>query len=159
MRRLLLFAVLIAFVTLTGFWASQKMCSMAMCPMGYRAQGDGYSNLGLSAKQVETLKKLDSAFRKSADQICIKVCKGRFELLRMLENPKADGKVIDQKVEEIGALQIALEKEVAKHILEVRKELTPEQTEKYLTQLRAKLQESMKQMNMGNLEMGTVRED
>ncbi len=152
MRRLLFFAVLIAMVTLFGFWASQKMCNMTMCPMGYRSQGEGYSNLGLSAKQTETLKKLDSTFQKSADQICMKVCQGRFELLRMLGDPKANAKTIDQKVEEIGALQISLEKGVAAHILEVRKELTSEQTEKYLAQLHAKLQESMKQMNMAGME-------
>lgn len=151
MKRLLLFGILISLVTLSGFWASQKMCNMTMCPMGYRSQGEGYSNLGLSAQQTETLKKLDSTFGKSADQICMKVCQGRFELLRMLGDPKANAKTIDQKVEEIGALQISLEKDVAHHILEVRKELTPEQTEKYLVQLRGKLQESMKQMNMAGM--------
>lgn len=108
--------------------------------------------MSLSEKQSEALKRLDAGFQKSADQICIKVCKGRFELLKMLGDPKMDGKIIDQKVEEIGALQILLEKDVANHILEVRKELTPEQTEKYLTQLRVKLQESMKGMNMAGME-------
>ncbi len=150
MKKLLFFTVLISAVTLAGFWGGRKVC-MLMWPGSVNPSGAWYFNLGLNQEQAESLKKLDSLFRKDTDKVCMRVCKERLELLNMMRDPKADPKVIYKKIEEIGALQVSLEKEIATHILKVKKDLTPEQSEAYLNTIRKELRESIKQNGYGEI--------
>ena len=144
MRKLLIFTVLISAVTLAGFWGAKKVC-MLMWPGSLNPNRIWYSNLGLNPEQAESLKKVDSAFRGETDKVCMWICKERLELLNLMRNPKAKPEEIYKKIEEIGALQVSLEKQIATHILEVKKDLTPEQSEAYLNRIQRELHESIKQ--------------
>ncbi len=144
MKKLIIFTVLISAVTLAGFWGGRKVC-MLMWPGSVNPSGAWYFNLGLSPEQAESLKKLESGFRPDADKFCMRICKERMELLNLMRNPKAKPEEIYKKIEEIGALQVSLEKQIATHILEVKKDLTPEQSEAYLSRIQRELHESIKQ--------------
>jgi len=144
MKKLLFFAILISSLTLAGFWGGKKMC-MLMWPGSVNPSQSWYFNLGLNNEQAESLKKMDFAFREKTDKICMRICKERIDLLNMMRNSKADPEAIYKKIEEIGTVQISLEKEIATHILQVKKDLTPEQSEAYLNKIREELRLSMKQ--------------
>ena len=150
MKKLLFFTVLISAVTLGSFWGGQKVC-MLMWPGSVNPKGAWYFNLGLNQDQGESLKRLDSLFRKDTDKICMRVCKERLELLNMMRDPKADPQAIYKKIEEIGVLQVSLEKEIATHILKVKKDLTPEQSEAYLNTIRHELEHTIKQSGYGEV--------
>ena len=150
MKRLLFFAILISGITLFGFWGGRKMC-MLMWPGSVNPSQNWYFNLGLNPEQAESLKKLDSVFSKNTDKVCMRICKERLELLNMMRDPKVDPNTIYKKIEEIGALQISLEKEISTHILKVKNDLTPEQSEAYLDKIRQQLRESIKQGGYGEV--------
>ena len=150
MRKLLLFTILISAITLFGFWGGRKVC-MLMWPGSVNPSQSWYFNLGLNPEQAESLKKLDSAFRKDTDKVCMRVCKERLELLNMMRDPKVSPGAVYKKIEQVGALQISLEKEIATHILKVKKDLTPEQSAAYLGKIRQELRESIKQSGYGEI--------
>lgn len=151
MKKLLLFAALISVVTIFGFLGARKACMMLMWPGSVNPTQAWYFNLGLSPEQAESLKELDSAFRPGADRMCMGICKERLELLNLMRDAGVDPELIYQKIEGIGALQISLEKEIATHILKVKKGLTPEQSEAYLDKIRAQLRESIKRSGYGEI--------
>lgn len=150
MKKLLIFTVLISVITLAGFWGGRKMC-MLMWPGSVNPTQNWYFNLGLSPAQAESLKKLDSAFRKDTDKVCMRICKERLELLNMMRDPNIKPDAVYKKIEEIGTLQVSLEKEIATHILKVKKDLSPEQSEAYLNTIRQELRESIKQSGYGEI--------
>lgn len=150
MKKLLIFTVLISAITLAGFWGGRKIC-MLMWPGSLNPSQSWYFNLGMNAKQAESLKKLDSAFRKDTDKVCMRICKERLDLLNMMRDPNVKPDAVYRKIEEIGVLQISLEKEIATHILKVKKDLSPEQSEAYLNTIRQELRESIKQSGYGEV--------
>jgi hypothetical protein len=145
MKKLIMFTVLVSAVTLFGFWGASKICHMFMWPATVNPSQAWYFNLGLSPEQAESLKKLESSFRPNADQFCTRICKERLELLKLMRNPDATPDEIYAKIEEIGALQVFLEKQIATHILEVKKDLTPEQSDAYLKRIERELHNSIQQ--------------
>lgn|SRR3989338_3821259 len=150
MKKLLIFTVLISAVTLAGFWGARKVC-MLMWPGSLNPNQMWYSNLGLNPEQAESLKKLDSAFRQDTDKVCMRICKERMELLNLMRDPNTKPEAVYKKIEEIGAMQVGLEKEIATHILKVKQDLTPEQSEAYLNRIRAELHDSIKQAGFGEV--------
>ncbi len=64
-----------------------------------------------------------------------------------MSRPDADTAELDRRIAEIGGLQIRLEQETAHHILQIKTLLTAEQTGRYMTKIRAELENSMKQMD------------
>ncbi len=150
MKKLFIFTVLISVITLAGFWSGRKMC-MLMWPGSLNPNQSWYFNLGMNAQQAQSLKKLDSAFRKDTDKVCMRICKERLDLLNMMRDPNINPDAIYKKIEEIGVLQVSLEKEIATHILKVKKDLTPEQSEAYLNTIRKELQTSIKQNGYGEV--------
>lgn len=150
MRKLLAFAVLISVVTIAGFWGGRKVC-MLMWPGSVNPSGAWYFNLGLNDKQADSLKRLESGFRKDADKFCMRICKERLELLNMMKDPKVKPDLIYKKIEEVGALQVSLEKQIATHILQVKNDLTPEQSEAYLNRIHRELADSIKQAGYGEV--------
>ena len=126
------------------------MC-MLMWPGSLNPNQSWYFNLGMNAKQAEALKKLDSAFRKDTDNICMRICKERLDLLNMMRDPNVNSDAVYKKIEEIGAVQVSLEKEIATHILKVKKDLSPEQSEAYLNTIRQELHEAIKQSGYGEV--------
>ena len=149
MRKLLLFTVLISGVTILGFWGGRKACMHFMWPGSVNPSQAWYFNLGLNPKQAEILKNLESGFRPDADKFCTRICKERLELLNLMRNPNTKPENIYQKIEEIGALQVALEKQIATHILEVKNDLTPEQSKAYLDRIERELHHSIEQAGYG----------
>ncbi len=150
MRRLLLFTILISVVTLAGFWGGKKAC-MLMWPASLNPSQNWYLTLGLNSGQAESLKGLETSFRKSADKLCMTVCRERLELLKIMRDKTADPAQIHQKIEKIGALQILLEKQIADHILEVKKDLTEEQSQAYLDRIHRELRQSIVQSGYGDV--------
>ena len=150
MRKLLFFAAFISVVTIAGFWGGQKVC-MLMWPGSVNPSRAWYFNLGLNEQQAESLKRLESGFRKDADKFCMRICKERLELSNMMKDPKAKPELIYKKIEEVGALQVSLEKQIATHILQVKKDLTPEQSEAYLNRIHRELADSIKQAGYGEV--------
>lgn len=151
MKKLFVFAAFISIVTVAGFWGGQKLCMMLMWPGSLNPSQAWYFNLGLSPEQAQSLKEIDSAFRKEADTFCMRICKERLELLNMMRNPNTEPAAIYKKIGEIGALQTSLEKEIATHILTVKEDLTPEQGEAYLDKIRDELRESINRSGFGEI--------
>lgn len=150
MKKLIIVTALISAVTLAGFWGGRKVC-MLMWPGSVNPSGAWYFNLGLSPEQAESLKKLESGFRPDADKFCMRICKERLELLNLMRDPNAKPEAIYRKIEEIGAMQVSLEKEIATHILKVKNDLSPEQSEAYLNRIQRELHESIKQSGYGEV--------
>lgn len=149
MKRLFLFALAIAAITLVGFWGGRKAC-MLMWPGSVNPQLRWYANLGLSPAEAEALKKQDAAFRVEGDRLCMRICRGRMELLSLLEREGVPEEEVFRKIEEIGAQQVLIEKGIAAHILAVRERLTPDQSAAYLANVREQLRESIRQTGYAN---------
>ncbi len=133
MKKLLLFTVIVSAVTLGGLWSGKKFCSMMSMPG--RSSQAMYSEMGLDASQTESVRKLETAFRKEVDALCMRICEERVDLLKEIKNKRISHEAIDKRVEEIGQLQISLEKKVISHILQVDKGLTPSQSAAYLERI------------------------
>ncbi|MBI2094840.1 MAG: periplasmic heavy metal sensor [Candidatus Omnitrophica bacterium] len=146
MKRLLVFAVLVAVITLAGFWSGRKMCAMAW-PRMFGPVAHWQATLGLTAEQAAEFKTKEAAFRKEADGLCMQVCEGRLKVLEMLEGQEADEAQILRTVEAVGAVQTNLEKKVAAHILEVKKNLDSRQGKVYVGHIREQISRSMRQCN------------
>ena len=150
MKKLILFTVLISVVTLGGFWGGKKVCMM-MWPGSLNPSQNWYFALGLNAGQAESLKRLESSFRKETDGLCMKICQERLNLLNLMKQKEANQEVINKKIEAIGGLQILLEQQIAAHILEVKKNLTPEQSLAYLDRIHEELRNSVRQSGYGEI--------
>ena len=98
-------------------------------------QKDLYSEIGLDRAQTEIVRKMDASFGGEADQLCMRICRERARLLEQIKDKSILPETIDKKVEEIGRLQISLEKKVIAHILQVDQFLTPSQSEAYLEKI------------------------
>ncbi len=156
MKKLILFTVLISVVTLGGFWGGKKVC-MLMWPGSLNPSQNWYFALGLNTGQAESLKRLESSFRKETDGLCMTICQERLNLLNLMKQKEANEEVINKKIEAIGGLQVLLEKQIAAHILEVKKNLTPEQSLAYLDRIHEELRDSVRQSGYGEILKG-VRE-
>lgn len=150
MKKLFIFTLFVSLVTLIGFWSGKKVC-MLMWPGSVNPSQNWYFNLGLTPEQAKSLKGFESAFRKDTDRVCMRICKERLDLLEMMKDPKADPEAIYKKIKEIGALQVGLEKEIATHILKVKKDLSPEQSEAYLNTIRQELEQTIKRSGYGEI--------
>ena len=150
MKKLLIFSAVIAGVTLIGFWAGKKTCMM-MCQGPLKPNPYCHFALDLNPQQAQSLEKMESGFRKDADKICMQICKERWALVQLIGDKAASPDAINKKIEEIGAMQVSLEKEIAAHILEAQKTLTPQQSEAYLDRLKAELSQSIQKSGYGEV--------
>ena len=144
MKKLLVFTMLVSLVTLAGFFGGKKVCMM-MWPGSVNPSQAWYFQLGLDARQARELQGLESSFRKEADGLCMKICQERLALLKMMRRKDTDPEAVNRKIEEIGQLQVLLEKQIAAHILEVKKDMTPEQSRVYFDRIHRELQRSIVQ--------------
>src|SRR3989338_7299881 len=118
MKKLLIFTVIVAGLTLAGLWSGKKVCTMMSTTAGTRSNQALYSEMGLDTSQIVSVKRQEASFRKEADAVCMKICQQRADLLEQIKTNRVSREAIDKKIEEIGALQIALEKKVIAHIFE-----------------------------------------
>ena len=135
MKKLLIFTVIVSVVTLGGLWSGKKFCNMMSMPAGTRSGQALYAEMGLDASQTESVRKLEASFRKDADALCMRICQKRADLLKEMKDKHANQEVLYKRVEEIGQLQVVLEKKVISHILQVDKSLTPSQGKAYLERI------------------------
>jgi Spy/CpxP family protein refolding chaperone len=142
MKKIILFVVLISAVTLFSFWGGKKVCMM-MWPGSINPNQSWYYSFGLTAEQEASLKKMDASFRKDGDKLCMQICKGRLDLLNLIKEKNPNEARVHQKIEEIGQMQILLEKTIADHIIEVKKGLTPAQSEAYLDRVHQEITRSI----------------
>jgi hypothetical protein len=143
MKKLLIFTVIVSLVTLGGFFGGKKVCMM-MWPGSVNPSQAWYFELGLNPPQAEALKKLETSFRGRTDKLCMKICEERLKLLNQMRQGHVDREIIYKKIEEIGALQVSLEKEIATHILNVKDDLTPTQSQAYLDRIHEQFRDSLK---------------
>ena len=120
-----------------------------MWPGSVNPQQSWYLALGLNEEQAENLKAKEASFRKGTDKLCVKICGLRLDLLSRIRQKGADQKAVYEKIEEIGRLQVLLEKEIATHILEVKKDLTREQSQAYLDRIHKELREAIERSGYG----------
>lgn len=143
MKKIFFFSLVIAGVTLLSFWGGKKACER-MCQGTSKPNPYCHFALDINPQQARSLGQLESGFREEANKICRRICKERLEVLRLISKKEVGRDVIFKRIEEIGALQIALEKKVAEHILEAHKILTPQQGDTYLARLEQELAGSIK---------------
>jgi len=134
MKKLLIFTLLIAAVTLAGLWSGRKVCTM-MSPADSGAKQALNVALGLSPAQTESFKKTESSFQKEIGTLCMQICREHANLLAQMKDGKISAQTADQKVEEIGGLQISLEKKIIAHIAQLDKILTPSQIKTYIDKI------------------------
>ena len=128
MKKIVIFAVFIALVTLAGFWAGRQCC-LFVCSAREPAAG--------------------SSFRGEADALCVKICDRRLELVDLMRADAPDRALLNARIEEIGALQTSLEKRIAAHMLDLKKRLTPEEGRAYLARIHKELRRSIEQGEYG----------
>jgi len=126
------------------------MCMM-MWPGSINPSQNWYYALGLSSEQSALLKELDASFRQDADKLCMTICKERLDLLNLMKDKNVSQEVVYKKIEKIGNLQILLEKQIASHILQVKKDLTPEQSQAYLNRIHEELRQSIVKNGYGEI--------
>lgn len=124
---------------------------MLMWPASLNPSQSWYYTLGLSPAQAESLKEIEKSFRGDADKMCMTICRERLALLNLMGQKDVDPTEVNRKIEEIGGLQVLLEKQIASHILEVKKDLTPEQTQRYLDRIHRELSESIRRGGYGEV--------
>ena len=147
---LILFAILIAGITLFAFWCGKQACMM-MSETGPTYKQTLYGDLNLNAEQKQTLKQMDDSFQKEADAICKKICMEKVNLMNLMADKKSSRDSIYRKIEEIGGIQTSLEKKIADHIQEVKTNLTAEQSEAYTKRLNQEFQQSIEQCGYGKI--------
>lgn len=151
MKKLLVLTVIVSMMTFAGFWGGRKICMVLMWPAGLNPNQNWYYALGLNDEQANALREQEKSFRKDTDRLCMRICKERLELMNLMASKTAEPAVVSAKIEEIGALQILLEKEIAAHILEVKRNLTPEQSRAWLERIRGELMRSIAESGYGAL--------
>jgi len=144
MKKLILFTILISAVTAGSFWGSERLCMRMRAQDDFRFGADWYAQLGLNKEEAGIFRKEDAVFRKETNRMCMELCKQRMELLDLLSRNAGESK-ISQKMDSVGALQTALEKNMVKHILEIKSKLPGEKGKVYLAHLRQQLEKSINQ--------------
>jgi len=144
MKKLFLFTVLISALTLGAYWGGQRLCMRMAFPGNAKLGPNWYAELGLNKSETEIFKKQDSAFRQETNRVCMELCRQRMQLLDLLTQ-NADENQVYQKLDEINVLQAALEKNIVKHMLEVKKQLPAEKGAAYMAHLRQQLEKSITQ--------------
>ena len=110
-----------------------------------------YFELGLNPSQADSLKKLESSFRDRTDKLCMTICAERLKLLNQMREKNTNREAIYRKIEAIGLLQVSLEKEITTHILNVKENLSPEQSQAYLDRIHAQFRDSLTKSGYGEI--------
>lgn len=131
MKRFFWLAVLLALAASAGFWSMRRVCQMAKpcCPVHDAKAPAPNAEYALPAQ---------------AHALCGAICKERLELIRLLESAEADRTAVERKVEEIGAMQTSLEKQIAAHILDVKASLPPDRARAYLAGIREQMKRAIR---------------
>lgn len=87
--------------------------------------------LGLSDQQAELMEKERSEMKKAMQPLRDGLQKKREELFALIDEENVDNAKVDKLIGEISSLQADIEREVVKHSIGIRKNMTPEQRVKF----------------------------
>ena len=87
--------------------------------------------LNLTTEQTKAMELDRKEFQKQIDPIRDELQKKRQDLFVLLDTDKVDQGKVDKLINDLSALQIKMERTVIGHLLEVKKNLTLEQQEKF----------------------------
>jgi len=87
--------------------------------------------LNLSDEQALSLEKDRKILQDTITPIRVELKNKRTELFNLLDTDNIDNVKLDKLIADISALQMAIEKNVIEHSVNVRKNLTPEQQKKF----------------------------
>jgi Spy/CpxP family protein refolding chaperone len=107
-------------------------------PSGYdrnHAMAFLHHELSLTDEQIEQLREQRTEMEENSRDFKIQLHESRKALMALMKAENPDEAQIDGLIEEIGRIQIALEKQVIHHMLRERTIFTPEQREKFLLML------------------------
>ena len=131
-----------------------KECYRTGCPLFFKngsrfdyccAQEGMCRKLTTTPLQQETLKSLDQEFLEEKGRLCKQLCQARYRLAQMLVKPTVTQQELEEKIAEVSAIQLAMERAAVAHILKVRDILTPDQAKSYMESL---YQDACKNMEM-----------
>ncbi|GEM_PF-1169316 len=142
---IILFAAVISIAVFTSFWSVKHVCSLMMSGQSSISGLKDYSALNLKPDQESALRQMETKYQKEVLPICMTICRERMNLVNMMADKNIDPALIHKKIEEIGKIQIGLEKTTADHIVEIGTILTPEQSQAYFKDIRRELQNSIAQ--------------
>jgi Spy/CpxP family protein refolding chaperone len=96
--------------------------------------------LDLDQQQRQSLSRLTPEHRRQVRELLQELAQQRRELFALLkQEPLPEWPPVQAKIREIGGLQISLEEEKVQHLLEIQKNLRPEQRQLLLTHLEKRL--------------------
>jgi Spy/CpxP family protein refolding chaperone len=104
---------------------------------------DLWKTLKLDEAQRQAVHRLVPEHRAKVARLRQALFQKRQELFELLQGETPDRAVVTAKVGEISALQGQLEEELARHLLEFRKFLKPEQTSAFLNLMRSRMDKAM----------------
>lgn len=90
-----------------------------------------YRELALSQSQKEKMENIKQSFHLHANKISEQLLAKRTDLVDLLKGSKPDSAMTHQLLNEIGALQNDIQKQVIYSLLQEKEILTPEQLEKF----------------------------
>lgn len=99
-------------------------------------EGQGFSveflrkELDFTDEQVEKLNWLDRNLQSNYQRVLQMLCQNRYKLLNELAKPDPSGKELNNISRMIGRLHWALKNQTVRHLMNVKKVCTPEQTQK-----------------------------
>lgn len=147
MKKFFYFTLIVAVVTLAGFWGTRKICqSVGMAPMHPTSQW--YLSLKLDEREIDEFRQMEKAFHAKANPLCESICRMRLALFDRMQRGNSSASEAEAQIEEIGRLQVRLEKEIAAHIFEVKSKLNPAQQEIYFKQIRSGLEFSIRRCGL-----------
>src|SRR3989338_884258 len=122
MKKLILLTAIVSLATLAGFWGFKRSCSLCSLK-GHFGATSTTKDLQLTRDQQKWFTPLETRFQKQIEGICMQICDKRMEVVDLMSEPGVQSGALHQKIEAVGALQILLEKQIADHVLEVKKGL------------------------------------
>ncbi len=134
MKKILVLALAVSVFTMAAFFGSQRMCRMTMTP-----GRSPIESLGLSDAQKAQIQEIENKYSASENAICMELCRKRADLVRMLARKDSVDAEVGALIDSIGAVDAKLEKEIAAHVLDVKRLLNDEQAAKYVESLRSEM--------------------
>ncbi len=147
MKKFFYLTLVVAVATLAGFWGTKKVCQ-SLSPASVRPISQWYLSLNLSEREVSEFRQMEKAFHAKANPLCERICRSRLTLFDSMQKGNDGLSEAEARIEEIGGLQVQLEKEIASHVLEVKAKLNPSQQEVYFKEMRSALEFSIRRCGL-----------
>ena len=114
---------------------------MSEFPFRFLLRQDIVKEIGLTDEQQEKLRKLVLSYEKEQIKTNADIQIAELELRDLMEQDNPNIKEVDKKIDEVGKLRIAAEKDKIHLMLDAKKILTPGQIERIQSLMRERMQE------------------